>query len=184
MTVLVALSITFFSSTVYALPSIDIGPIASPQIENTFTPASTLNERGKKGYLMWSSEVVAYDNCCQYTYLGGETVFAINLAGWGNNDTTPNVVETLTQDDCAPDLVKNIEKNEGTIDAETWTCVPSYGAPGDTYVLFYLTKGDYNTVATALTDLYKDRRHVEYAWQCHEGHEESTRCRVQQGNTS
>ncbi|TGO74420.1 hypothetical protein BELL_0284g00070 [Botrytis elliptica] len=181
MTVLVSLSITFFSSTVYALPAIDIGPLANPQIVNTFTPAATLNGRGTKGYLTWESEVVAYENCCQYTDQDGETPFAINLAGWGNNDPTPNVVETLTQDDCAPALVKKIEENGGTIYAKTWTCVPSYGAPGDTYVLFYLKKGDYNTVATALTALSHDRQ-VEYAWQCHDVHEGS--CHVQQGNTS
>ncbi|KAF7854147.1 uncharacterized protein EAF02_011765 [Botrytis sinoallii] len=150
MTVLVALSITFFSSTVYTLPAIDIGPLANPQIENTFTPAATLNGRGTKGYLTWESEVVAYENCCQYTDQEGETAFAINLAGvsciipdeilGGNNDPTPNVVETLTQDDCAPGLVKKIEENGGTIYAKTWTCVPSYGAPGDTLCFVLLEK--------------------------------------------
>ncbi|TGO46839.1 hypothetical protein BCON_0305g00100 [Botryotinia convoluta] len=178
---LISLTITVFSSTGYALPAIDIGPIANPQIENTSTPTVTLNERGKKGKLIWTSEVAAYTNCCQYTPEPGcEGIFAINLAGWGNTKDTPNVVDTLTQDKCAPGLVQNIESNNGKIDAKTWICVPSYGAPGDTYVYFVLKKGDSNTVATALSDTHGG----EIAWECRNSHEKGGLCSVQQGNTS
>ncbi|KAF7914120.1 uncharacterized protein EAF01_000526 [Botrytis porri] len=177
--VLVLLSIAFFS-TVYALPAIDIGPIANPHIENTSIPTATLNERGRKKKLTWTSEAVAYTNCCQYTEISGETAFAINLAGWGNTDDTPNVVDTLPQDKCAPGLVENIKRNHGTIYAKTWICVPSYGAPGDTYVYFYLKKGDYNTIATALSQTHNS----EPAWQCLPRKSETSGCHNQQGDTS
>ncbi|KAF7905726.1 hypothetical protein EAF00_000005 [Botryotinia globosa] len=163
--------ITFFSSTVYALPAIDIGPIANLENENTFTPTITLDERDQKGKFLRTDEVVAYKNCCGYTLPGTGGIFVLNLAGWGNNDNTPNVVGTLTQDDCAPDLVKNIEKNAplfvshisneeilstgGSIDTKTWKCLPSYGAPMDTYVYFVLKKGDNDKVAEALSETHK-----------------------------
>ncbi|KAF7924738.1 uncharacterized protein EAE97_010689 [Botrytis byssoidea] len=177
LTVLVVLSITFFSSTVYALPAIDTGPIANLQNENTSTQTVTLDERDHKGNFRRSDEIVAYKNCCGYTPLPGTGGrFVINLAGWGNNDNTPNVVETLTQDDCAPELVKNIEKIGGSINPKTWKCLPSYGAPMDTYVYFVLKKGDNDKVAEALSTTHK----IEPAWECLSGHESSEWCKDQQ----
>ncbi|TGO36364.1 hypothetical protein BHYA_0127g00190 [Botrytis hyacinthi] len=181
MTVVVALSITSFSSTVYALPAIDIGPIANPQSENTSAPTVTLNESDQKGNLRRTDTIVAYKNCCGYTpLLGTEAMFVINLAGWGNNDPTPNVVESLTQDKCAPGLVDNIEANGGSIDTKTWKCLPSYGAPMDTYVYFVLKKGDNDKVAEALSKTHN----IEPAWQCLSGHESSEWCKDQQIITS
>ncbi|KAM0127316.1 hypothetical protein ACHAP3_008884 [Botrytis cinerea] len=177
LTVLVVSSITFFSRTVYALPAIDVGPIANPQVENTSTPTVTLDERGQKGNLLRSDTLKAYKNCCRYTpSIGREGGFVINLAGWGNTDDTPNVHTTLSQKICAPNLIKNIEDVGGTIYAKTWKYLPSYGAPGDTYVYFDLKKGNNVTVASALSKAHV----VSPAWQCLTSHEDSEWCDNQQ----
>ncbi|TGO08246.1 hypothetical protein BTUL_0219g00150 [Botrytis tulipae] len=138
LTVLVVSYITFFSSTVYALPAIDIGPIANLQNENTSTPAVTLDERDQKGNLRRTDEVVAYKNCCGYTALPGT--------------------------------------GGGSINAKTWKCLPSYGAPMDTYVYFVLKKGDNDKVAEALSKTHN----IEPAWECLSGHESSEWCKDQQ----
>lgn len=114
---------------------------------------------------------------------------------------------TLSQEICAPGLIKNIEDDgkysflsllmlsvclpfdvfhkylmntilsiEGTIYAKTWKCLPSYGAPGDTYVYFDLKKGNNVTVASALSKAHA----VSPAWQCLTSHEDSEWCDNQQ----
>ncbi|CAD6447657.1 909f8776-d52f-4725-8338-68aedeb0f5a2 [Sclerotinia trifoliorum] len=172
-----------FSSSACAFPAANI--IANSLVKKAVsTPTATLNERGRKGNLIWTSDVAAYTNCCQYTSeFGNHGAFRINLAGWGNTDNTPNVDVTLSQDECAPGLVANIKSRGGKIVDSSWTCVPSYGALGDTYVYFELKKGDSEMVADSLYAI--DR--ISPAWKCLNDldvySDKGKACDIQMGNT-
>ncbi|KAJ8058725.1 hypothetical protein OCU04_012896 [Sclerotinia nivalis] len=177
-----ALPIMLFSNSACAFPaaSATADPLVTKVVSN---PTATLNERGSKGNLIWTSDVAAYTNCCQYTSeFGSNGAFRINLAGWGNTDNTPNVDVTLSQDECVPGLVANIKSRGGKIVDSSWTCVPSYGAPGDTFVYFELKKGDSEMVTDSLYAI--DR--ISPAWKCLNDldvyHDKVKACDIQMGN--
>lgn len=85
----------------------------------------------------------------------------------------------------APLFVSHISNEEilstgGSINTKTWKCLPSYGAPMDTYVYFVLKKGDKDKVAEALSKTHD----IEPAWECLSGRESSEWCKDQQVITS